>query len=1039
MKKAADILFSTRAAGIYILVFAAAIGVATFIENDYGTSSAQKMVFRARWFEALMLLFSISILVNIKRFRMIQQRKWSLLMFHLAILVILLGSAITRYTGYEGLMHIREGSASNEFLSAETYVQVRANYRGNEYEISNPAEFATLGRNRLKESYQIEDKVIELEVIDFIPNPERKLVDDPSGKAHMKLVVAGNNGREDHFLAYGDFRNIGGKFFYFGPNPQPGTINFDYRNDSLVFSTPAPMTRMQMATQRRDPVEPGITQVLLPRSLYSNEEVNFVLSDFKPGARVEMASSDPKMRNESVAAVAVKVACDGEEKVSYTYGNKGRQGSPARMQFGDLMVTVSYGAIMKSLPFSIALRDFIMERYPGTNSASSYASEVTLIDPRDNLEMDYRIYMNNILNYNGYRFFQSSYDQDELGTILSVNHDFWGTVVSYIGYFLLTLGLVLTLFDKKSRFRFLSKQVKQLRKRNTAPAAVSIAGLCLLSFAAIAGSNVPEGMGKQISEDHASLYGRVLVQDHKGRIKPMNTLASEVLRKISRKEELFGLDANQVLLSMTVFPSDWTSVPMIKIGRHEELHRIIGVEGKLAPFDKFFTARGEYLLHEYVRNAHARDPIDRTKFDKEIIKVDERVNIVNMIFSRRIMRLYPIPDDINNTWIAPGDIAHNHNHSAGPNEFVEKFYPAYALMVEEAVESGDWSVCDDLLAELRKYQEQYGSAVVISERKSSLEIALNKSRVFASLGKLYGLLGLLFLIAFFASVMRPEWQRSWIPPVAFGMVALAFAAHTIGLGTRWYVSGHAPWSNGYESMIYIAWTSILAGLVFARKSIGGLAATSILSSIILMVAGLSWMDPEITPLVPVLRSYWLTIHVSLEAGSYGFLMLGAIIGTLNLLSMIFLKANNSGRIMRVVREMSYISEMTLMGGLIMVSVGTYLGGIWANESWGRYWGWDAKETWALVTILVYAFILHMRLIPGMRGLYAFNVASLFGFFSVMMTYFGVNYYLSGLHSYATGDPAPIPTFVYYTVASLVVISLLAYWKYRQFGVKNVDS
>lgn len=204
-----------------------------------------------------------------------------------------------------------------------------------------------------------------------------------------------------------------------------------------------------------------------------------------------------------------------------------------------------------------------------------------------------------------------------------------------------------------------------------------------------------------------------------------------------------------------------------------------------------------------------------------------------------------------------------------------------------------------------------------------------------------------------------------------------------------------------------------------------------------MVAGLSWLDPEITPLVPVLKSYWLTIHVSMEAGSYGFLMLGALIGALNLILMVLANARNRDRINRITKEMTLISEMTLIGGLFLISIGTYLGGVWANESWGRYWGWDAKETWALVTILVYAFILHMRFIPGFRGLYAFNVASLFGWASVMMTYFGVNYYLSGLHSYAAGDPIPVPPFVYYTVIALVMISLGALWKNRKYGFADI--
>ena len=228
----------------------------------------------------------------------------------------------------------------------------------------------------------------------------------------------------------------------------------------------------------------------------------------------------------------------------------------------------------------------------------------------------------------------------------------------------------------------------------------------------------------------------------------------------------------------------------------------------------------------------------------------------------------------------------------------------------------------------------------------------------------------------------------------------------------------------------------MAGLIFTRKSLGGLAATTVLAAIILFVATLSFLDPEITPLVPVLKSYWLTIHVSLVAGSYGFLMLGAIIGLINLTLIAFIRGSNKDRVKGIIQEMSYISELTLVGGLFMLSVGTYLGGIWANESWGRYWGWDAKETWALVTILIYAFILHMRLIPKFRGLFAYNLASIFGLASVIMTYYGVNYYLSGLHSYASGDPVPIPNWVYIVVVSIVILSSLAYFKNRKYPIMN---
>jgi cytochrome c-type biogenesis protein CcsB len=291
---------------------------------------------------------------------------------------------------------------------------------------------------------------------------------------------------------------------------------------------------------------------------------------------------------------------------------------------------------------------------------------------------------------------------------------------------------------------------------------------------------------------------------------------------------------------------------------------------------------------------------------------------------------------------------------------------------------------------------------------------------------------LVFLFLLFFTVFNKSANIGVLYKVLITLLLLGFLYHTLGLALRWYVSERAPWSNGYESMIYIAWTTVLAGVIFARKSLGALAATMILSATVLLVAALSYLDPEITPLVPVLRSYWLTIHVSLEAGSYGFLMLGAFIGLINLILMMFIRKSNMNRVHEIIKETSMISEMTLIGGLFMISVGTYLGGVWANESWGRYWGWDAKETWALVTILVYAFILHMRLIPELKGLYAFNFATIFGLASVIMTYYGVNYYLSGLHSYAAGDPVPIPQWVYIVVAVIILISAAAYINKRRF-------
>ncbi len=1019
-------LFSTSAAGLYIILFAIAIGVATFIENDFGTSSAQKVIFKTHWFELLLTLFGISLIVNIFRFRMIQQKKWATMTFHASMVIILIGAGVTRYFGTEGMMSIREGSAANTYLSAESYLEFQVLQQGRKYSFDEPVLFATLGDNQIKKSYQIGNQELKVEVVTFIPNPKENMVEDANGVPIIKVVIGGMNGREEFMVSYGDKVNIHGTLFNFGNPEDPEAFNIKYENNNLSFLAGSTFSQMVMATQKRDTLAPGVSHPLMLRSMYSNGEQSFVFGDFKPNARTEVSASAQKMASSSLGGLELKLTYGGAEKSLFISGKQGEEGAPGVASFGDDRVAVAYGAKRVLLPFSIQLKDFIMERYPGTNSASSYASEVTLVDQRSNLVHSQRIFMNNILDYDGYRFFQSSFDQDELGTYLSVNHDAPGTWISYLGYILLTLGMILTMFSKSSRFQQLAENIKRIRQSEKTLAVFFLLSFLGLSTPGICGPPAPHQ--QEINLAHARNFGQLLIQDNRGRLKPMNTFSGEVMRKLARKESLFGQTADQIILGMAANPKAWYDVPLIKIGKHEDIRKLLQINSDLASYSDFFDQNGAYKLKDVVRDAFNAAPRDRGVLQKEIVKLDERVNICSMIFSGSFLKVFPVPGDTSNTWMSPADVPHQHNAASGGG-IIEQFYPMYIPALQDAVQSNDWSLVNKMVAELNQYQQKYGGAILPWKSQTKAELLLNKLDIFNRLSGWYGLLGIVFLGLLFTSVFKPTFQWQLPSKLAVGALFFGFFMHTLGLGLRWYVSGRAPWSNGYESLIYIGWTTVLAGLIFSRKSFGALAATTVLSATILMVAGLSWLDPEITPLVPVLKSYWLTIHVSLEAGSYGFLVLGAIIGVLNLIFMIFANQKNGARVYQIIKEMSFISEMTLIGGLFMVSVGTYLGGVWANESWGRYWGWDAKETWALVTILVYSFILHMRFIPGLRGLYAFNVATLFGWASVAMTYFGVNYYLSGLHSYAAGDPVPVPTFVYYIVGALVMISLLARWKY----------
>lgn len=1024
LRRADNILFSTTAASVYILVFAIAIGAATFIENDYGTSAAQSLIFRARWFEWLLILFAGSILSNIFRFRMLQQKKWASVIFHLSILIIILGAGITRYFGFEGMMHIREGESSNTFLSSENYLNFRILSNGKTYSFSEPVLFASLGDNQFEESYQLGSNIIQVKLKSFIPNPKEVMEEDPEGRPVMKVVVGGANGREEYFVKFGDRVHINGVNFNFTDSLMPNAFNVRFENDSLFFASDQVITQTVMATQQQDTILPGAYQPLLLRALYVQGSSGFVIGDFRSSATVKFDQGEIKMKNESAAGIELEIMKDGEAREVFIIGRKGMEGQYKVADFGDFEVAVQYGAQRMNVPFEIRLRDFIMERYPGTNNPSSYASEVTLNDPAKGVNLDYRIYMNNILDYGGYRFFQSSYDQDEAGTYLSVNHDFWGTWISYTGYILFTIGLIMTMLMKNTRFSFLLRALKQ-----SGTIKLFIAVACMFSSIHSSGSQ-DIIVASEVSAEMSEVIGKMIVQDHRGRFKPVNTLSSELLRKVSKKNELHGLNSDQIFLSMVLSPIKWEKVPLIHTGKHPEIQKILGTEEQRVSYRQFFTDSGQYKLKDLVRKAQTMNPKDQGTLEKTVIKLDEKINIVNMILSGRFLKMIPVPGDPNDTWISLSEL--NEIDMPSPDLLAagEEMMAILQILSEKGTGASSMDIQPHILS-LHKMQKQWSSDVLPSDSRISAELLLNQLDVFGNLRNVYAVLGLLFLILFFYCIFSLNAPRERIIYWSFLILLTCFLFQTLGLGLRWYVSGRAPWSNGYESMIYISWTTVLAGLIFSRKSMGGMVATAVLAATILLVAAMSWLDPEITPLVPVLRSYWLTIHVSLEAGSYGFLMLGAVIGMLNLVLMILTQMQNRDRMNEIISELTMISEITLIGGLIMVSIGTYLGGIWANESWGRYWGWDAKETWALVTILVYAFILHMRFIPGLKSTYAFNFASLFGFATVIMTYFGVNYYLSGLHSYAAGDPVPVPSEVYYTAIILLVISILAFINQRR--------
>ena len=616
-------------------------------------------------------------------------------------------------------------------------------------------------------------------------------------------------------------------------------------------------------------------------------------------------------------------------------------------------------------------------------------------------------------------------------TILSVNND-PGTLPSYIGYFLLGLGMFWSLFSKYNRFEKLSQKAIKASKERVLPIIVGLGLALSVTPTYAADMNPAIKTILAFDETHSNKFGELIVQDSAGRMKPLDTLSNEILSKINRSASLKvgnkSLNANQVILGMMMRPEIYRDIKIIRT-KDEKINTLIGANAndKYASFSQFFVDPSNiagYKLAQAAETASRKQPKHRDKFDKAVLKIDERVNIAYMVFNGSLLKIWPKPNDDNNKWLAT--IESLQAIAPADAQIIRDIAVRYFTSIDGALGSGDWSEANAALAGIAQYQKLKGSEVYPSEGRIAAEVFYNNAYIFETIYPLYLLVGFILLILSFINILKPKFDIAIYTKITLALLAVFFVAHTIGLGLRWYISEHAPWSNGYESMIYIGWATVLAGFIFSKRSPMTTASTGILTGLILFVAHLNWMDPQVTNLVPVLNSYWLSIHVSMITASYGFLGLGALLGFITIILFIIKTPSNSKHIIPSIKELNAINEMSLMVGLVLLTVGNFLGGVWANESWGRYWGWDPKETWALVTILIYAVVVHLRFIKAIYTEFNYAVVSLLSFTSVIMTYFGVNYYLAGLHSYAKGDPVPIPDFVPVTYAILFVVIALAY-------------
>ncbi|WP_284652144.1 cytochrome c biogenesis protein CcsA [Flavobacterium terrisoli] len=1040
-KKIYSILFSTRLMAVLFLGFAIAMATGTFIESKYNTDTARILVYNAWWFEGIMLFFMINFLGNIKRYQLYKKEKWATLLLHLSFIFIIVGAFITRYISYEGMMPIREGASSNQIYSDKCYLTVYVDgiYQGKMMRrtFEKPMLLSPVTNNHFSIDEKFAEIPFEIEYKNFVLDAKETIKADDKGETYLKLVESGDGTRHEHMLKAGEVQNIHNVLFALD-KPTKGAINIDTKNNTVT--SPFDGQFMRMADKMQGKVTKDSVQALMYRSLYNVGGSQFVIPELpKKGVKSFEPSGDFKAKT-GEDALTVTVKTGGKEEEITLVGARGKQGEPKSFKLGQLEFTLSYGSKVYTLPFNIQLNDFIAEKYPGTEkSFSAFESKVTVKDGAETF--DARIFMNNILDYKGFRFFQASFDPDEKGTVLSVNHDFWGTTITYIGYFLLFFCMMAILFVKNTRFADLKRKLENVKKKK---AKLMTILLLLGSFSGFAQDHAHEApKGKmnfldsilyyKVPEKQAAQFGRLIIQDAGGRMKPINTFASELLRKVSHSDTYEGMNSDQVFLSMKQYPFAWIELPIVYVkAGNDSIRKIIGVEPgmKLIPFKKFFDEKGNYKLSPYLDAAYKT--ANPNQFEKDFVETDKKINLMNSALFGSILKIYPVPNDKNNKWVSNLEISHA---TGTVLDTIKGAFPYYLESLTMATKSKDYTMANTMLNGIETYQKKFGKAVYPDENKIESEILYNKYNVFKKLPYWYiTVAALMFLLVIIQIFKDRKWLRITIN-VCHVLIGLLFALHTLGLIARWYISGHAPWSNAYEAIVYVAWATMFFGLAFDRKSKLTVASSAFVTAMILTAAYANWIDPEIANLQPVLNSYWLMIHVAVIVASYGPFALGAILGFVSLLLIAFTTKENKAIMELNIKEITYINEMALTVGLVMLTIGNFLGGQWANESWGRYWGWDPKETWALISIMVYAFVIHARFVPALRNKWIFNLMAMYAFVSILFTYYGVNFHLVGLHSYASGEAKSL-SWIWMSLGGMSLMGAIAYPGYRKYYKKK---
>lgn len=625
---------------------------------------------------------------------------------------------------------------------------------------------------------------------------------------------------------------------------------------------------------------------------------------------------------------------------------------------------------MVSLGFTMRLNNFHVDNYPGTDAPMDYVSDIVA----DGEQMD--ISMNNIGQHHGYRFLQAAYDSDMQGTRLNVYHDPWGIGVTYTGYALLLIGLLWTLFSRKTRLRALYQKAMSLQTVKSVWVAMILGAVSCMPAQAEDFHHI------DIDKGFADDFGRICVL-YNSRICPINTVATDFVTKLSGRSTWNGMSANEIFAGWVFDVTDWEHARMIEV-KSKEVQQMLGITDKWASFDDFWNQYNEYKLEKALD--HASDKQDNALL-KKLREADEKFNIIRMLYSGEMLRMFPYTDKSGHlTWLAPGEKNIYGNLSGKEWNFVRRSMDVMA----EALLSGNTDRARVLAGKIYDYQHLRGAEVMPSRPAVYAELvhtAINSQRWPVML---YLTLALMLVIG--STWHLSDKMKKWSRRLSMSMLIVMLAHTTILLVLRWWISGHLPISNGFETMQFMAWL-VLVLTVFVRRRLPVLENFGLLlASFALLVAMLTDSNPQITQLMPVLQSPLLSMHVMVIMFSYSLFGLMALVSVQGIVAHLRGNADKT-------EALAALSGCLLYPAVALLAIGIFVGAVWANVSWGRYWSWDAKETWALITMLLYAAPLHGD-IKWLNKPVAMHVYLLVAFLSVLMTYFGVNYVLGGMHSYA---------------------------------------